>query len=288
MRATHDRAVTVDDPAHAGSAGVGEALRGRLAVRTRARALPGVGVARRWRSRRGRGSRAARRWCVWRRPSSRCMPRRTPVGDHGQAPLALWLVFVCEIDLSRREGACGLGVADQCARNDLRRPGGSRVDWYEARWLVEEFLQGAENGLQHRRHAVGQREPRRKGQASPRRTAWKPAIALLSVVAVQLLCPHQASRDEATADRPATEVFTQEEVAVLSRVAAWLVRADDAACVWPGIGPVGWSSEPQRGRVSRLANVVERLEGLAVDGLRSREPWRAAPRFAFLGEQANR
>ncbi len=46
----------------------------------------------------------------------------------------------------------------------------------------------------------------------------EPAIALLSVVAVQLLCLHQASRDEATADRPATEVFTQEEVAVLS---AW-------------------------------------------------------------------
>ncbi len=23
---------------------------------------------------------------------------KNPVGDHGQAPLALWLVFVCEID----------------------------------------------------------------------------------------------------------------------------------------------------------------------------------------------
>ncbi len=30
---------------------------------------------------------------------------KNPVGDHGQAPLALWLVFVCEIDPpARKEG----------------------------------------------------------------------------------------------------------------------------------------------------------------------------------------
>ncbi len=81
---------------------------------------------------------------------------------------------------------------------------------------MEEFHKVQKTGCSIEDMQLGKENHDERRQARQEENRLEPAIALLSVVAVQLLCLHQASRDEATADRPATEVFTQEEVAVLS------------------------------------------------------------------------
>lgn len=213
VRATHDRAVTVDDPATLAVLGLETPFEGCLFEL--ARMLPEWGrkeveVA----PRSGQSSRTA----VVRLASAPVQVHapENPVGDHGQASLLLWLVFVCEIDPpAGKEPVVWVLLTNVPVTTyaDLEE----RVGWYETRWLAEEFHKAQKTGCSIEEMQLGKENHDERGKP-PKKNRLEPAIALLSVVAVQLLCLHQASGNEATGDQPATEVFTQEEVAVLS---AW-------------------------------------------------------------------
>ena len=90
-------------------------------------------------------------------------------------------------------------------------PGRNREDrlgavqgWYECRWVIEEYHKAQKTGcaIEELQFTSAQ--------------ALRPMIALLSVVAVTLLNLREASRDEAKAQRPATEYVDRRYVAVLS------------------------------------------------------------------------
>jgi hypothetical protein len=79
-----------------------------------------------------------------------------------------------------------------------------RIDWYMARWIIEEFHKAQKTGCEIESSQLTQVE------------RLEPLIALLSVVATFLLDLRSASRDEQTKDRPATEKVAEEYVRVLS------------------------------------------------------------------------
>ncbi len=64
-----------------------------------------------------------------------------------------------------------------------------------ARWLVEEFHKVQKTGCSIEDMQLGKENHDERGKPA-KKNRLEPAIALLSVVAVQLLCLHQASRDE--------------------------------------------------------------------------------------------
>jgi hypothetical protein len=91
-----------------------------------------------------------------------------------------------------------------------------RVDWYRARWVVEEYHKAQKTGC-------GVELPQFETAQ-----AMQPAIALLSVVAVSLLNLRERSRDPELRGQPAGEVVSQEEVEVLS---GWRYRQRRALTV---------------------------------------------------------
>jgi len=79
-----------------------------------------------------------------------------------------------------------------------------RVEWYCARWVIEEYHKAQKTGC---------------SIEDPQFTtveALEPMIAVLSVVAVSLLNLRDLSRDKETQHLPATQVVRQEEMEVLS------------------------------------------------------------------------
>ncbi|MDB5312462.1 MAG: tnpA [Gemmataceae bacterium] len=83
-----------------------------------------------------------------------------------------------------------------------------RVDWYERRWVVEEYHKCLKSGVQV------------EGPQVRRRDRLEPLLGMLSVVAVELLRLRDASRDEARAPRPAVEWVDPLLVEVLAGPAA--------------------------------------------------------------------
>jgi hypothetical protein len=135
-------------------------------------------------------------------------------GDHGQEPLDVWLVVVREIDpLPGREpvewvlltNVPVLGVEDLV----------ERVCWYEARWIVEELHKGQKTGCSIEQLQLGKVNHDERGQP-PAKNRLEPAIALLSVVAVQLLMLRDQARNAETAAQPATELFSRSAEKVLA------------------------------------------------------------------------
>lgn len=87
------------------------------------------------------------------------------------------------------------------ALDDARRVGG----WYEVRWVVEEFHKAQKAGC-----AIEQLQFRHEDRL-------KPAIALISMVALTLLNLRDASRREDAKTQPATTLFAVKYIEVLSR-----------------------------------------------------------------------
>jgi hypothetical protein len=80
----------------------------------------------------------------------------------------------------------------------------ARVDWYECRWLVEEYHKALKSGVGIESAQLTRRE------------RLEPLIGMLSVVALELLWVRDAARDPSLADRPAEEVVDEVLVEVLS------------------------------------------------------------------------
>ena len=79
-----------------------------------------------------------------------------------------------------------------------------RVDWYSRRWIVEEYHKAKKSGAKI------------ESLQFTTKQAIEPAIALLSVVAVELLSLREAARDPQRRDRPASNYVGTLAVRVLS------------------------------------------------------------------------
>lgn len=130
-------------------------------------------------------------------------------GNHGNAPLKVWVVRVWELSppegQERLEWFLLTNEPVLCSE-DARRV----VDWYECRWIVEEYHKGMKTGC---------------SIESPQFTTQQrlqPAIALLSIVTLTLLEMRDASRRSDARTRRASELISADYIAVLS---AWRHRA---------------------------------------------------------------
>jgi hypothetical protein len=126
-------------------------------------------------------------------------------GEYEKRPLPLWLVVVREPKPARgRKPLEWILLTNVPVTNE--HEAWERASWYECRWVIEEYHKAQKTGcaIEDLQFTSAQ--------------ALQPMIALLSVVAVTLLNLREASRDEATAHRPAAEYVDRRYVAVLS---AW-------------------------------------------------------------------
>jgi len=135
-------------------------------------------------------------------------------GDHGQEPLLVWVVYVGEIEPPAGREAVEWVLLTNVAVNsvaDLLE----RVSWYETRWVVEELHKCQKTGCGIEDLQLGKLNHDERGKP-PRSKRLEPAIAVLSVVAVQLLILRDCGRDAELASQPAQEWFSQEEEQVLA------------------------------------------------------------------------
>jgi hypothetical protein len=130
-------------------------------------------------------------------------------GEYEKRPLRLWLVVVRELQPPKgRKALEWLLLTNVPVTNE--HEAWERAGWYECRWVIEEYHKAQKTGcaIEDLQFTSAQ--------------ALQPMIALLSVVAVTLLNLREASRDEAAAQRPATEYVDRRYVAVLS---AWRYKS---------------------------------------------------------------
>jgi hypothetical protein len=126
-------------------------------------------------------------------------------GIYEKRPLPLWVVRVGEVDPPKGVKALEWILLTNCKVATLEAAW-ERVDWYECRWVIEEYHKAQKTGC-----AIEELQ-------FTTAAALKPMIALLSVVAVTLLNLREASRRPDAQQRPATDLVAARYVAVLS---AW-------------------------------------------------------------------
>lgn len=134
-------------------------------------------------------------------------------GNHGNDPLTVWVVRVWEKHppegQERLEWFLVTNEPVQCFEDAYRV-----VEWYECRWIIEEFHKGKKTGCKIE---------------SPQFTAeerLQPAIALLSIVTLTLLNMRDASRRSDAKRRKATEIICEDYVAVLSSWRHGAIKTD--------------------------------------------------------------
>jgi Transposase DNA-binding len=191
IRSTHNRALEVAD-------GDGPRLLHDRLRAQQARLCWPVTVA----ARPGQPARVARVQATWQAVTLK--PPHVPRGEYEPVPVEVWALRVWEVDAPAAVAEplewlllTNVPVADEA---DLRE----RVGWYEQRPLVEEYHKAQKTG-------VGIEGLRFQSQAG-----LEPVIALLSVVAVELVNLRVAARVQQQACRPATEVVEAVCVEVLS------------------------------------------------------------------------
>ena len=135
----------------------------------------------------------------------RILPPKLPRGQHGQEPLPVWGVYVGEMDPPPHVEPLEWILLTKEPMQDLTTAR-ERVSWYTRRWIVEEFHKAQKTGC---------------GIELPQLTSTdrlEPVIALLSVVAVELLRLRNASRAADADTRLAAEIVPALYVEILS---AW-------------------------------------------------------------------
>ncbi len=124
-------------------------------------------------------------------------------GNHGNAPLLMWVVRVWEVyppeGEERLEWFLLTNEPVETFEDAYRV-----VGWYECRWIVEEYHKGMKTGCKIE-------SPQFTSEAG-----LKPTIALLSIVALTLLKMRDASRRADAKTRKATEFISADYVTVLS------------------------------------------------------------------------
>jgi hypothetical protein len=126
-------------------------------------------------------------------------------GEHSNNPLATWVICVREIDPPKDESPLEWILLSNVPAPTFAAVG-ERIDWYACRPIIEEFHKAAKTGC-------GIEEPQFTTMH-----ALQVTIALLSVVATQLLRLRDLSRRADATTRPATDVVDKDNVIALS---AW-------------------------------------------------------------------
>lgn len=124
-------------------------------------------------------------------------------GDHGDEPLAVWVVHVKEPDPPAGEKPLEWVLLTNVPAESFEQAK-ERAGWYARRPVVEEYHKGQKTGC-------GIELPQLTDEARLR-----PVIALLSVVAVLLLNLRDAARSPGAQQTPAAELAPAEYVRVLS------------------------------------------------------------------------
>ena len=124
-------------------------------------------------------------------------------GDYENAPLHLWAVRVWEPNTPKDEEPLEWILLTNCPVMSLEQAF-ERIDWYELRWIIEEYHKGMKTGcgietLQFEKI-----------------TRLEPAIAVISAVATTLLRLRDAARAPDAAQRPATDVVDRVYVEALA------------------------------------------------------------------------
>jgi hypothetical protein len=134
-------------------------------------------------------------------------------GLYEKRPLPLWVVRVAEVDPP--QGVQPLEwILLTNAKLATQADAWERVDWYEKRWVIEEYHKAQKTGC-----AIEELQ-------FTTSAALTPMIALLSVVAGTLLNLREASRRPDAQTRPATDLVAAQYVAVLSAWRYKKVRKD--------------------------------------------------------------
>jgi len=193
VRSHANRRVLVGHGGGGPAAKLHDHLRGLAAADTRVVAVP---------ARDGRPAREARCGVAW--AAALVLPPRQARGEHGREPLPVWAIRVWEPD-----PPAGAEPLEWLLLTNVPVGGqadaAERLDWYERRWVAEEYHKAQKTGCGI------------EGPQLRRAERLEPLLGLLSVVAVGLVqLRDQARRDEA-APRPAAEVFPGLAVEVLSR-----------------------------------------------------------------------
>jgi hypothetical protein len=131
------------------------------------------------------------------------LPPHARYGHHGREPLPLYVVCVSEVKPPKGEKPIEwllLTNEPVSTLADAQRV----VEWYERRWIIEEYHKGMKTGcgIEDLQFTAVER--------------LEPAIALLSAVALTLLNLRDASRRPDAHTRRATTVVAEEYVEVLS------------------------------------------------------------------------
>jgi hypothetical protein len=124
-------------------------------------------------------------------------------GEHGNEPLDAWVIHVKEQNPPPEQEPLEWIILSNVP-TETREQAWERVDWYACRPIIEEYHKAQKTGC---------------GIELPQfttRHALEVAIAMLSVVAVQLLRLRDLSRRADAQHRPATEVMDAQYVEVLS------------------------------------------------------------------------
>ena len=135
-------------------------------------------------------------------PIRLCAPSRK-AGQHGTQPLVLWIVRVWEPNPPEGVEPLEWFLLTNHPVTTFA-DGWDVVDWYECRWIVEEYHKAQKTGC-----AI--QDPQFTNSAR-----LHPMIALLSVVALSLLNLRELSRRADAKSRPASDIIAADYVAILS------------------------------------------------------------------------
>ena len=130
-------------------------------------------------------------------------PPGTKSGDYENKPLPLWIVRVWEVSpppgQERLEWFLLTNEPVESFDDAFRV-----VEWYEGRWVIEEFHKGMKTGCKIESPQFNTKE------------RLQPCIALISVVALTLLRLRDVAQSPDAKTRPATDVISDDYIAVLS------------------------------------------------------------------------
>jgi hypothetical protein len=177
-------------------------------------------------------------------------------GIYGDQPLDLWAVRVWEPNTPKDEEPLEWILLTNCLVDTLT-DAFERIDWYERRWIIEEYHKGMKTGcgietLQFETI-----------------TRLEPAIALISAVATTLLRLRDAARAPDADQRPATDVVDPIYVEALSSCYPGRLKGTPTVLkFYLHVARLGSRGSPksQKRRFSRLADPVARLDQTGIGG----------------------
>jgi hypothetical protein len=193
VRSHANRRIVVGHDPGGPAAKLHDHLRRQAAAATRVVAVP---------ARDGQPARQARCGVAW--AAVLLLPPRQPRGEHGPEPLPVWGLRVWELEPPAGAKPLEWLLLTDVAVQDAAEAA-ERIDWYELRWVAEEYHKAQKTGC-----GIEKPQLRQAGRLEP-------LLALLSVVAVALVQLRDVARAEEAGSCPATALFPALAVEVLAR-----------------------------------------------------------------------